>query len=250
MPRAFLVRRRRAPVLGSRDWGALVDCLRGDAYVPAGLSFTGLSLAGGGTGQWPLFSGTLAEDRSGWDEAGESNSQRPGPVVPTPEASDKPLTEDSSPQWRGDFRCGVCTKAFPLQRLLTRHAKCHSPVKRHRCPCCTKGFNDTFDLKRHMRTHTGIRPYRCHLCAKAFTQRCSLESHLRKIHRQPQAYGYRERRAKLYVCEACGFTCTAGPDYHGHLRRAHPTGPAMPHKRAGPPPGSLRFLLYPSGFYA
>jgi hypothetical protein len=49
----------------------------------------------------------------------------------------------------------VCQKTFSLQRLLNRHMKCHSDVKRYLCTFCGKGFNDTFDLKRHTRTHTG-----------------------------------------------------------------------------------------------
>ena len=51
--------------------------------------------------------------------------------------------------------CDLCGKAFRLQRMLNRHLKCHSQVKRHLCSFCGKGFNDTFDLKRHVRTHTG-----------------------------------------------------------------------------------------------
>ena len=53
------------------------------------------------------------------------------------------------------FTCRLCSKSFTLQRLLNRHMKCHSDVKRYLCTFCGKGFNDTFDLKRHTRTHTG-----------------------------------------------------------------------------------------------
>uniref|UniRef100_A0A8C4RE30 Zgc:171929 n=1 Tax=Erpetoichthys calabaricus TaxID=27687 RepID=A0A8C4RE30_ERPCA len=128
---------------------------------------------------------------------------------------------------QGDFLCLVCNKVFPLQRMLTRHLKCHSAVKKHVCRYCAKGFNDTFDLKRHMRTHTGIRPYRCELCEKAFTQRCSLESHLKKIHGVTQQYAYRERRSKIFVCEDCGYTSTNGEEYYLHMREHHPTSPAL-----------------------
>lgn len=55
-----------------------------------------------------------------------------------------------------EFICGLCRKTFKLQRLLNRHLKNHSHLKRYLCTFCGKGFNDTFDLKRHTRTHTGI----------------------------------------------------------------------------------------------
>lgn len=61
----------------------------------------------------------------------------------------------STPRGPGTLGCPLCPKAFPLQRMLTRHLKCHSPARRHVCRCCGKGFHDAFDLKRHMRTHTG-----------------------------------------------------------------------------------------------
>ncbi|KAJ7996808.1 hypothetical protein DPEC_G00222370 [Dallia pectoralis] len=131
------------------------------------------------------------------------------------------------PSSSGVFLCSVCQKVFPLQRMLTRHLKCHSMVKRHPCRYCGKGFNDTFDLKRHMRTHTGIRPYRCELCDKAFTQRCSLESHLRKIHGVTQQYAYRQRRSKIFVCEDCGFTSNRPDEYFLHVRQCHPGSPAL-----------------------
>ncbi|XP_050303343.1 transcriptional regulator ovo isoform X3 [Anthonomus grandis grandis] len=125
------------------------------------------------------------------------------------------------------FCCKVCNKTFALQRLLNRHMKCHSDVKRYLCTFCGKGFNDTFDLKRHTRTHTGVRPYKCGLCEKSFTQRCSLESHCLKVHGVQHQYAYKERRTKVYVCEECGHT-TSEPEVHYlHLKEKHPYSPAL-----------------------
>uniref|UniRef100_W8BCV4 Protein ovo n=1 Tax=Ceratitis capitata TaxID=7213 RepID=W8BCV4_CERCA len=125
------------------------------------------------------------------------------------------------------FVCRICLKAFSLQRLLNRHMKCHSEIKRYLCTFCGKGFNDTFDLKRHTRTHTGVRPYKCNLCEKSFTQRCSLESHCLKVHSVQHQYAYKERRAKMYVCEECGHT-TCEPEVHYiHLKENHPYSPAL-----------------------
>ncbi|XP_036845693.1 putative transcription factor Ovo-like 1 [Oncorhynchus mykiss] len=163
------------------------------------------------------------------------------------------------PPSSGDFLCSVCHKVFPLQRMLTRHLKCHSMVKRHPCRYCGKGFNDTFDLKRHMRTHTGIRPYRCELCDKAFTQRCSLESHLRKIHGVRQQYAYRQRRSKIFVCEDCGYTSNRPEEYFLHVRQCHPGSPALrryyrrqAHEGTNNVPAEHKlspFLMYPTGYY-
>ncbi|XP_044748211.1 transcriptional regulator ovo-like isoform X2 [Coccinella septempunctata] len=126
-----------------------------------------------------------------------------------------------------NFCCRVCNKTFGLQRLLNRHMKCHSDVKRYLCTFCGKGFNDTFDLKRHTRTHTGVRPYKCSLCEKSFTQRCSLESHCLKVHGVQHQYAYKERRTKVYVCEECGHT-TSEPEVHYiHLKEKHPYSPAL-----------------------
>ncbi|KAI6177148.1 Protein ovo [Aphelenchoides bicaudatus] len=122
----------------------------------------------------------------------------------------------------GLLSCRICGKEFHLQRLLNRHAKCHSDLKRYLCTFCGKGFNDTFDLKRHTRTHTGVRPYKCEMCDKSFTQRCSLESHARKVHNQSHSYGYKERRSKVFVCEDCGYTAPVYDDYVLHLSQNHP----------------------------
>ncbi|XP_019868805.2 transcriptional regulator ovo-like isoform X2 [Aethina tumida] len=125
------------------------------------------------------------------------------------------------------FVCRICNKTFTLQRLLNRHMKCHSDVKRYLCTFCGKGFNDTFDLKRHTRTHTGVRPYKCSLCEKSFTQRCSLESHCLKVHGVQHQYAYKERRTKVYVCEECGHTTNEPEVHYLHLKDKHPYSPAL-----------------------
>lgn len=125
------------------------------------------------------------------------------------------------------YRCKICQKTFKLQRLMNRHMKNHSNIKRYLCTFCQKGFNDAFDLKRHTRTHTGVRPFQCFECDRKFTQRCSLESHLNKVHQVELSFKYKERRAKLYVCEDCGIT-TEDPEEHlSHLQKFHPNSPAL-----------------------
>ncbi|XP_077985278.1 putative transcription factor Ovo-like 1 [Glandiceps talaboti] len=120
------------------------------------------------------------------------------------------------------YACSICGKRFYVQRILTRHMKCHSKEKRHHCSYCGKGFNDNFDLKRHVRIHTGVRPYKCSECDKAFTQRCSLESHLKKVHGTELVYAFKQRREKLFVCEECGNTTASTEEHYAHVRENHP----------------------------
>ncbi|KAJ9589959.1 hypothetical protein L9F63_016905, partial [Diploptera punctata] len=143
-----------------------------------------------------------------------------------PEVDTKPaITNNGEEPTR--FSCRMCSKSFNLQRLLNRHMKCHSDIKRYLCTFCGKGFNDTFDLKRHTRTHTGVRPYKCNLCEKSFTQRCSLESHCLKVHGVQHQYAYKERRTKMYVCEECGHTTNEPEVHYLHLKENHPYSPAL-----------------------
>ncbi|KAF7637400.1 hypothetical protein Mgra_00003145 [Meloidogyne graminicola] len=134
-------------------------------------------------------------------------------------------------------------------KLLNRHIKCHSDLKKYLCAFCGKGFNDKFDLKRHIRTHTGVRPYKCNMCEKSFTQRCSLESHLRKVHGQNHSYGYKERRNKVFVCEECGFTAPNYDEFAEHTQRVHPLSAGLIkirnnnlHKRTNPKPFNLQII--------
>ncbi|XP_060041771.1 putative transcription factor ovo-like protein 3 [Erinaceus europaeus] len=211
MPRAFLVRSRRPQ---PPNWGHLPDQLRGDTYVPGGAS-TGSGSEGQGRQSIIPFC-FLSSDCS---NLGGQPTHQPSSLGDTWAVPMKG-TLAATPRGSGTLGCPLCPKAFPLQRMLTRHLKCHSPARRHVCRCCGKGFHDAFDLKRHMRTHTGIRPFRCGACGKAFTQRCSLEAHLAKVHGQPASYAYRERREKLHVCEDCGFT-SSRPDAYAQHRALH-----------------------------
>ncbi|KAJ8007971.1 hypothetical protein DPEC_G00099880 [Dallia pectoralis] len=164
------------------------------------------------------------------------------PQLSLPEITTTPIALATSPAapfstvsrtgTQGSFICQICQKVFQYQRMLNRHAKCHSDTKRHLCNFCGKGFNDTFDLKRHVRTHTGVRPYKCSLCDKAFTQRCSLESHMKKIHGVTQQYAYKERRNKLYVCEECGHTAPSQDALLKHYHTLHPNSVFMRGKGA------------------
>ncbi|KAM8834555.1 putative transcription factor Ovo-like 1 [Synchiropus picturatus] len=167
--------------------------------------------------------GASAETLQNWSTMFQESFYHPDRLTDVNRAKSRPRAVPGS----DEFICSVCHKSFPLQRMLTRHLKCHSLVKRHPCRFCGKGFNDTFDLKRHMRTHTGIRPYKCDLCEKAFTQRCSLESHMRKIHGIYQQFAYRQRRSKIFVCEDCGFTSSRPDEYFHHVRRYHPDSPVL-----------------------
>ncbi|XP_072277420.1 putative transcription factor Ovo-like 1 [Pyxicephalus adspersus] len=217
MPRAFLVKKSSLK-LGKRNWGEVPDEDRGELYIPVTYQYVARKDAE------PEYDNEVALDLSLHHIqciAGPSpyrEAQRN--TIQLPETPDQRLSTQEEPRLL--FHCTLCDKSFSYQRMLNRHMKCHSEVKRHRCEHCGKGFNDTFDLKRHVRTHTGVRPYKCHLCDKAFTQRCSLESHLKKIHGVQQNYAYKERRTKLYVCEDCGFTADSQEAHLHHIQNLHP----------------------------
>uniref|UniRef100_A0A1I8P0G9 C2H2-type domain-containing protein n=1 Tax=Stomoxys calcitrans TaxID=35570 RepID=A0A1I8P0G9_STOCA len=169
----------------------------------------------------PLISDTSMNGSIGGNSNSSCSSSNGNGVISGMNNNENNVQEPSN------FVCRICLKSFTLKRLLNRHMKCHSEIKRYLCTFCGKGFNDTFDLKRHTRTHTGVRPYKCNLCEKSFTQRCSLESHCLKVHSMQHQYAYKERRTKMYVCEECGHT-TCEPEVHYiHLKENHPYSPAL-----------------------
>uniref|UniRef100_A0A8C5MK85 Ovo like transcriptional repressor 1 n=1 Tax=Leptobrachium leishanense TaxID=445787 RepID=A0A8C5MK85_9ANUR len=234
MPRAFLVKKSGLGS-GKRKWGEVPDEDRGDIFIPVTLGYVtqvetepacdrevalDLSLRHLRcvTGP-PSYHVTEGREVRGSGIQGQGQPHQVRIVVHN--------RIRMFPCFRMLYRCSHCDKSFTYQRMLNRHMKCHSEVKRHRCDHCGKGFNDTFDLKRHVRTHTGVRPYKCHLCDKAFTQRCSLESHLKKIHGVQQNYAYKERRTKLFVCEECGFTADSQESHIHHLQEHHPNSPLI-----------------------
>ncbi|XP_042567399.1 putative transcription factor Ovo-like 1 [Cyprinus carpio] len=207
MPRAFLVKKVNTAA-EKRSWSEIPDSARGDVYIP-GECLVHVRVTLGGEcvcvckeHLFSLFSHF---------QITTGNIPSLLPVIPdnANKLADIPPASVLS--------CQVCEKTFTTARMLKRHKKCHSEMKKHSCEHCGKGFNDAFDLKRHVRTHTGVRPYKCTLCVKAFTQRCSLESHLKKIHAVTQQYAYKERRDKLYVCEECGLTAQTRKGLQNHL---------------------------------
>ncbi|NP_001096093.1 uncharacterized protein LOC100124596 [Danio rerio] len=252
MPRPFLVKRRQAAGAG---W-TWKDTETTHTHTAAAHTHTSLdSVCAPAVQKHTAAPAAAALERHRGDYVME-RLPPPPPAALSSSAAALHKPRDASSAGSSEFLCSVCHKLFPLQRMLTRHLKCHSLIKRHPCRYCGKGFNDTFDLKRHMRTHTGIRPYRCDLCEKAFTQRCSLESHLRKIHGVQQQYAYRQRRSKIFVCEDCGFTSSRPDQYFLHVRQQHPGSPALrryyrKHMLEGPGPHNISpYMLYPSaGLY-
>nr|XP_003219949.1 PREDICTED: transcription factor Ovo-like 2 [Anolis carolinensis] len=220
MPRAFLVKRRN-PLPASRSWDALPDEERADTYVPGDIRCVLLNYRSEDSCS---LESTSSRDTETANISAESTTEKTLLAL----AENRPTVRSKIKFTTGIcgdalmHNCELCGKGFRLQRMLNRHIKCHSQVKRHLCTFCGKGFNDTFDLKRHVRTHTGIRPYKCEVCNKAFTQRCSLESHLKKIHAVQQQYSYKQRRDKLYVCEDCGYTGPTQEDLYMHISNIHP----------------------------
>ncbi|XP_078062319.1 putative transcription factor ovo-like protein 3 [Mustelus asterias] len=244
MPRSFLVKKRPAKCVRP-NWGNVSDDQRGDFYIPECLDAFALEKQQA----LPQRDTTMdAKDKRQNTWVGSFAEGLHG-IVRSDEQPELGRAEVKSAYGQGRFLCCSCSKVFPLHRMLTRHLKCHSTLKKYICKFCAKGFNDTFDLKRHMRTHTGIRPYKCGRCEKAFTQRCSLESHLKKIHSVHQNYAYRERRSKIYVCEDCGFTSSQGDAYFLHIRDHHPTSPLLRkylRKQSKSFQDRLSTLLFPS----
>uniref|UniRef100_A0A6I8NYR6 C2H2-type domain-containing protein n=1 Tax=Ornithorhynchus anatinus TaxID=9258 RepID=A0A6I8NYR6_ORNAN len=159
MPRSFLVRSRRPR---PRDWAHLADQHRGDAYVPDCSFGRGPEEGppgrepGGDRPPHPLPVSAVSPGHPG--PGGRRGGTPVGAGAGRPDdGAERPRCPQAGRGAAGGLGCPLCPKAFPLQRMLTRHLKCHGPARRHVCRCCAKGFHDAFDLKRHMRTHTGER---------------------------------------------------------------------------------------------
>ncbi|KAM9301800.1 putative transcription factor Ovo-like 1 [Gastrophryne carolinensis] len=267
MPRAFLVKKSNLGS-GRRNWSEVPDEDRGEFYIPVTFEYVARKEVENEVAldlslhhlrcRTEMDHIELPETQEHLLSAQEKllpgdtvhAGQQAGSKEEVPKQLQMISTRHNQLNWQMNslveqrmlFHCTLCSKSFSYQRMLNRHMKCHSEVKRHRCEHCGKGFNDTFDLKRHVRTHTGVRPYKCHLCDKAFTQRCSLESHLKKIHGVQQHYAYKERRTKLYVCEDCGFTADSQESHLHHIQSLHPDSAFTQRaskKMAGALPGDL-----------
>uniref|UniRef100_A0A9J7YRF5 Ovo-like zinc finger 1b n=1 Tax=Cyprinus carpio carpio TaxID=630221 RepID=A0A9J7YRF5_CYPCA len=229
MPRAFLVKKVNTAA-EKRSWSEIPDSARGDVYIPESIFPPYVhEVSEGSIADYSCFT-TAQKNTFLQAQSHVLSAQLPSSAAQS-QPDHKPecrMRTQRVPYLRAKIKittvlsCQVCEKTFTTARMLKRHKKCHSEMKKHSCEHCGKGFNDAFDLKRHVRTHTGVRPYKCTMCVKAFTQRCSLESHLKKIHAVTQQYAYKERRDKLYVCEECGSTAQTRDGLQNHLQAEHP----------------------------
>ncbi|KAF4077418.1 hypothetical protein AMELA_G00207830 [Ameiurus melas] len=236
MPRVFLVK-NTSSTSGKKKWNEIPDCARGDIYTPVCI-FThhGHEECEHSPAELPVCPSTPqskttqthTQSHSSTAELScsaiqELSSHRPFICSENKMANmDNEALNVSQTTSDSPFSCPICKKTFSLGRVMKRHLRTHSDLKRYSCEYCGKGFNDTFDLKRHVRTHTGVRPFKCTVCEKAFTQRCSLEAHLKKVHGVFQQYAYKERRDKLYVCEECGLTAQTHDSLCSHIQVKHP----------------------------
>ncbi|XP_060800904.1 zinc finger protein 436 [Amyelois transitella] len=145
-----------------------------------------------------------------------NNSQQPAPS-PAIETPENVLTSGQ------DFKCVICSQAFPDSEGLTEHSRVHATAGRYSCGECGKTFSQLRNFRYHMSVHRGTKEFAatCTVCGKYFNDRGYLSSHM-KIHRNRKEYkcsmcpkSFNQRVAynmhvrihtgvKPHVCEQCG----------------------------------------------
>jgi len=108
------------------------------------------------------------------------------------------------------YSCMDCDKCFAFKSSLVAHSKSHSSTntKPHMCNICGKCFTQKLTLTGHMYIHTGEKPFKCQFCDQAFRQSTDLTNHTRALH----------TGIKPYVCNLCGKDFIRGTILKYHMR--------------------------------
>ena len=122
-------------------------------------------------------------------------------------------------QRKSRFSCPQCSKSYPSQSLLDRHAALHAMASNVSCGDCGRVFLRRWQLEQHTAVAHGggeaASPSRCDECGKEFKWRRNLLAHL-------QLYHQKERRHR---CRFCPLTFLQRKSYIKHQRSKHPKQP-------------------------
>uniref|UniRef100_K9IM93 Zinc finger protein 770 n=1 Tax=Desmodus rotundus TaxID=9430 RepID=K9IM93_DESRO len=83
--------------------------------------------------------------------------------------------------------CTICSKMFPSQSKLDRHALIHTGQRPFKCVLCSKSFRQSTHLKIHQLTHSEERPFQCCFCQKGFKIQSKLLKH-KQIHTRNKTF--------------------------------------------------------------
>lgn len=85
------------------------------------------------------------------------------------------------------IRCTMCFKVFKRENSLRNHFRKHSPDKPYFCDLCGRDFQHKEAITRHMEYHMGNKPLMCPMCPKRFNHKALRKAHLR-VHTGERPY--------------------------------------------------------------
>jgi uncharacterized Zn-finger protein len=106
--------------------------------------------------------------------------------------------KNASREYRKDFRCDHCDKAFKTKRTLVGHLKIvHKKVKEFQCDECDKAYDLRENLQSHINAiHKKMKRFFCDHCDKAFSRNAHLQTHIDEFHNKIKRFG----------CHLCDYT--------------------------------------------
>ena len=106
--------------------------------------------------------------------------------------------------------CYQCDKAFPTQKLLDYHNKCHEARKVRqdveqdiifKCHKCGLDFSGKINLRQHLRQHL---EFKCESCYRFYPTQEQLDKHV--------------LNHKIYRCDECDVSFTVKHKYNKHMK--------------------------------